>query len=81
MKEMGEDSIFRWGVTSNRRVGFKILGMSESPILIPHKNFLRGALGLNTVIILKRVRESIFSFKTTNLQHVRLEMEKEWQNF
>ena len=33
----GEDSIFRWGVTSNRRVRFKILGMSESPILIANK--------------------------------------------
>ena len=33
----GEDSIFQWGVTSNRRVRFKILGMSDSPMLIPHK--------------------------------------------
>ena len=37
----GEDSIFWWGVTSNRRVRFKILGMSgESPILIPHRKYL-----------------------------------------
>ena len=43
----GEDSIFQWGVTSNRR-------------MIPHKNILRSVLGLNTVIILKRVREYIF---------------------
>ena len=33
----GEDSIFWWGVTSNRRMRFKILGMNESHILIPHK--------------------------------------------
>ena len=32
-----EDSIVRWGLTSKRRVRFEILGMSESPILIPHK--------------------------------------------
>ena len=56
----GEDSIFQWGVTSNRRMRFKILGMSDSPMLIPHKNILRSVLGLNTVIILKRVREYIF---------------------
>ena len=31
----GEDSIFWWGVTSNRRVRSKVLGMSENPILIP----------------------------------------------
>ena len=37
----GEDSIFWWRVTSNRRVRFKILGMSgESPILIPHRKYL-----------------------------------------
>ena len=33
----GEDSIFQWGGTSNRGVRFKILEMSESPILIRHK--------------------------------------------
>ena len=55
-----EDSIVRWGLTSKRRVRFKILGMSESPILIPHKNILGSVLGLNTAIILKRVREYIF---------------------
>ena len=32
-----DDSIFGWGVTSSRRMRFKILGMGENPILIPHK--------------------------------------------
>ena len=33
-----EESNFWWRVTSNKKVSFKILGMSgESPILIPHK--------------------------------------------
>ena len=45
-------------------------------ILIPHENTLRSVLGLITVIILKRVREGVVSFKAANLQHVRLEMEK-----
>ena len=36
----GDDSFFRWGGTSNRKVGFKILGMGENPILIPHKKYL-----------------------------------------
>ena len=36
----GEDSIFRWEMTSNRMVRFKILGMIDSPILIPHKKHL-----------------------------------------
>ena len=40
----GEDSIFRWGVTSNRRVRFKNLDMSESLILIPHKTSWRVCL-------------------------------------
>ena len=70
----GEDFIFWCGMISNRRVRFKTLGMSESPILILHRRYL------NNVIILKRVRESIFSFKAPNLQHVRLEIEKGWQN-
>ena len=40
-KGKGEDSIFWWRVTSNRRVRFKILGMSgESPILIPYRKYL-----------------------------------------
>ena len=80
MKERERTPCFWCGVISNRKVRFKILGMRESPILIPHKNILRSVLRLNTVTILKRVRESIFSFKATNLQHVRLEMEKGWQN-
>ena len=42
------------------------LGMSS--ILILHKNIVGSVLGLNTVIILKRVRDSIFSFKATNLR-------------
>ena len=34
----GNDAIFWWGKTSNRRTRFKIFGMSwESPILIPNK--------------------------------------------
>ena len=41
------------------------------------KNVLRSVLGLNTVIILKRVRERV---KATNLKHIRLEMEKRWRN-
>ena len=44
------------------------------------KKILKSMLGLNTVIILKRMRESIFSLKATNVQHVRLEMETRWQN-
>ena len=48
------------------------LGMSESSILILHKNILRSVLGLNTVIILKRVRDSIFSFKATNLRSCKI---------
>ena len=40
-KGKGEDSIFWWRVTSNRRVRFKILGISgEIPILIPHTKYL-----------------------------------------
>ena len=46
----------------------------------PQKNILRSVLGLNTVIILEKLRECVFSFKATNLQHVRLEMKKGWQN-
>ena len=42
-----EDSIFWCGMISNRRVRFKTLGMSESPILILHRKYL------NNVIILK----------------------------
>ena len=75
------DSIFRWGVTSNRRVRFKILGMSESPILISHKKHPEEcAWSESCNNFEKSERESIFSFKATNLQHVRLEMEKGWQN-
>ena len=62
-EEKGEDSIFWWGVTSKRRVRFKILGMTEeSPILITHKKHPEEFAwsGLNTVTILKRVREYIF---------------------
>ena len=46
----------------------------------PIKSTLSAVLGLITIIILKRVRERVFSFKATNLQHVRLEMEKRKQN-
>ena len=60
---------------------FKILGMSESAILIPIKNILGSVLGLNTVIILKRVREYIF-FQSNKCSYsmVRLEIEKGWEN-
>ena len=44
------------------------------------KNILRSVLGLDTVIILKRLKESIFSFEATYLQHVRLQLEKRRQN-
>ena len=53
-EEKGEDSIFWWG------------GSEPSPVpplvanLDPLKITLRSVLGLITVIILKRVRESIF---------------------
>ena len=40
----------------------------------PIKNTLQSVLGLITVVILERLRRSIF-FKATSLQHVRLEME------
>ena len=79
-KRKGEDYIFWWGVKSNRRMRFKILGMSKRASWSPIKNILWSVLGLNTVRIFTRVRESIFYFKATYLQHVRLEMEKGWQN-
>ena len=47
----------------------------ERDVVSQKKTTLKSMLGLNTVIILKRMRESIFSLKATNLQHVRLEME------
>ena len=46
------------------------------PHPIPHKKHPEQCAWSEYLIILKRVRESIFSFKATNLQHVRLEMEK-----
>ena len=56
-----KDTIFWSGVTSSRRMRFKILGMSrENPPLVAHpdppiKNTLGSVLGLITVITLKRV--------------------------
>ena len=41
----------------------------------PIKSILRSVLGLITVMILKRVR--VFSFTTTNLQHVKVTVGKE----
>ena len=76
----GKDSIFRLWVTSNGRVRFKILGMSVTLSWSHIKNISRRVLGLNTVMILKRLGKSRFSSKATNLQHVRLEMKKGWQN-
>ena len=63
---------------------FKILGIKG---LVPPvvrnpdasiKNTLGSVLGLITVIILKRV--TVFSFKATNIQHVRLKMEMKRQS-
>ena len=74
----GEESIFWWTVTSNKRVRFKILGMSgEGPILISRKIHPEEcAWSDNCNNFEKSVRESLFSFTATNLQHVSLEMEK-----
>ena len=75
-----KNSIFRWAVTSNRRVRFKHLGMSgESPIQISHKNIFRSVLGLNTVIISKKVREYIF-FQINKFAVYKVIDGKEWQN-
>ena len=80
----GETSIFWWGVTSNRRVWFKILGMSrKSPVLIPHKKYLEECAWSEYCNNFETsVWNSIFYFKATNIQHKRLEieMEKRWQN-
>ena len=60
-KGKGKDTIFWSGVTSSRRMRFKILGTSrENPPLVAHpdppiKNTLGSVLGLITVITLKRV--------------------------
>ena len=42
----------------------------------PYKNTMRSVLCLTKVTILKRVRDSEFSFKTRNLEHVRLKTER-----
>ena len=44
---------------------------------LPIRNNLRNLLGLLTVMILERARKRAFSFKATNLTHVRLKVEKE----
>ena len=78
---------FWWKVISNRRGKFKLLGLqgelppSPSP-LVRHPNFpirkiLRRVLGLLTMF-LENVSVRI-SFKATNLQHVRLKIEKKRQ--
>ena len=71
-----------WGVTLKRRVKFKILGLSgENPILIPHKKYPEECAWSEFCNNFeKSQRERIFSFKATNIQHVRLKMEKRWQN-
>ena len=72
-----EDSIFWLGVRSNRRLRFKILGMIENPILTSHKKHSEEcAWSKHCNKFEKSEKEGIFSFKATNLQHVRLEMEK-----
>ena len=72
-EEKGEDSIFWWRGSEPSPVP-PLVANPDPPI----KSTLRSVLGLITIIILKRVR--VFSFKATNLQHVRLEMEKRKQN-
>ena len=53
-------------------------GMNESPILIPHKKHPEECAWPEYCNDFEKIeRQSIFSFKATNLQHVRLEMKKE----
>ena len=77
------------GVISNRRGKLKFLGLQKDPSLsqfcplvghpnLPIRKTLTRVIGLLTVMILKRVTESIF-FKVTNLQRVSLKMKKRWQ--
>ena len=63
-----------WGMKERGALLFLVGSNIQYPD--PPQNILRSELGLNTVKILKRVRESIFSFKAINLEHVRLEIEK-----
>ena len=69
--------VMGWGMKESARIWF--FG-GEVQSWSPTKNTLRSVLGLVTVIILKRVLERVVAFKTINIQHVRLEMEKRWQN-
>ena len=82
MKEMGRAEFFWWGVTSKEGRASKfwaLVGRAlPDPPIKKHPEECSWSEYCNNFE--KSVCESTFSFKATNLQHVRLEMEKRWQN-
>ena len=86
-REGRRESFFWWRVICNGKWRFQNFWLQGVPCQIPPKvenldfsirKILRNMIGLLTVMILKRV--AVFSFRKTNLQHVRLKMEKRWSN-
>ena len=64
-----------WTSSSSRPQVVPLVENSDLPI----RKILRILLALLTVMVLQKVSEIIF-FKATSLQHIRLKMEKMWQN-
>ena len=87
-REKWEESIFGWAVTFKRRLRFRSLWMtgesqpqslSSCKSWSSNKEYPEGWFWYGYCNNFKK-NERVFSFKSTNLQHLRLEMGKRWQN-